>query len=431
MTMDSASKKSGYYRTYQRRAYVSKAGYARLDAVLRGVCTLYNAALEDRRNAWSFEKLKRTKNQQKKVFTDVRKDDPEGLGSVNTRLVVDSALERLDRAFQAFFRRVKAGKNPGYPRFKPWRRFRTLEARAIEAAWVRTPGQLRINGLPVIRFCADGLPDGQPVSLKLTRSGCRLTLSLTYLWQPPEPAPTGGAVGIDRGVTWRAALSTGELAPSLADPKADADIRRKQRRLSRCKKFSRQWRKRRAILARAQEKRAVRRKQANHRLTTDIARRFSVIAVEDLKIGDMTHSAKGDAENPGRRVRQKAGLNRGILTQGWGQILQQLDYKAEWAGGQVVRIPAPYTSQTCAACGVIDPASRNRERFECVACGHRDHADVNAAKNIRRLGLKALGQGETWAAPPPSLDGPADFNSGRKPVQGRLDLGRSNPPAPG
>ncbi|RYG85567.1 MAG: transposase, partial [Alphaproteobacteria bacterium] len=124
---------------------------------------------------------------------------------------------------------------------------------------------------------------------------------------------------------------------------------------------------------------------ALHGASVAIVRRFGVVAIEDLNIKAMTASAKGSVEQPGRGVRQKAGLNRSILAQGWGIFEQMLDYKLEGTGGRLVYVPAPYTSQTCAECGVVDARSRESQAvFRCVACGHSDHADTNAARNIQR-----------------------------------------------
>ncbi|MET8991866.1 transposase, partial [Nonomuraea wenchangensis] len=126
---------------------------------------------------------------------------------------------------------------------------------------------------------------------------------------------------------------------------------------------------------------ADRRKDWVEKTSTGLARRFDVIAVEDLKISHMTRSARGTLEAPGRNVRQKAGLNRGILAAGWGRLVQRLEHKAP---GRVRKINPRYTSQTCNACGHRAAESReSQSRFRCVACGHQAHADVNAAENLR------------------------------------------------
>jgi putative transposase len=115
---------------------------------------------------------------------------------------------------------------------------------------------------------------------------------------------------------------------------------------------------------------------------------FDVIAIEDLHVQAMTRSARGTIEQPGSNVAAKAGLNRSILDAGWGQLTRLLAYKAESAGRELVRIPAPGTSQTCAACGNRDSTNRvSREHFSCVACGHEDHADANAAAVILAAGI--------------------------------------------
>ncbi|MFN8757337.1 MAG: RNA-guided endonuclease InsQ/TnpB family protein, partial [Tagaea sp.] len=115
----------------------------------------------------------------------------------------------------------------------------------------------------------------------------------------------------------------------------------------------------------------------------------------------MTASAAGTAAKPGRRVAQKSGLNRAILDKGWGELRRQLVYKAEWLGGQVVEVDPRFTSQTCAACGQVDARSRlDQARFACVACGHRANADTNAARNILRRGLAAIGDETTGGGLP-------------------------------
>ncbi len=139
----------------------------------------------------------------------------------------------------------------------------------------------------------------------------------------------------------------------------------------------------RAAIARLKARESDRRKNWVEQTTTDLARRFDVIGVEDLRIRSMTKSARGTREAPGRNVRQKAGLSRAILAQGWGLLVQRLEHKAP---GRVEKINPAYTSQTCSSCGHV--ASENRESqavFRCAACRHEANADVNAAINIARI----------------------------------------------
>jgi putative transposase len=130
-----------------------------------------------------------------------------------------------------------------------------------------------------------------------------------------------------------------------------------------------------------------------HKCSTAIADQHAVIAIEDLRVASMTASARGTRAAPGKQVRQKAGLNRAILDASWREFARQLAYKLEDRGGALVRVPAAYTSQRCHCCGHTAAQNRrSRERFECVACGHAEHADVNAAKNILAAGHAAWAQ---------------------------------------
>ena len=198
----------------------------------------------------------------------------------------------------------------------------------------------------------------------------------------PVPAPGNGQmVGIDRGVAIAAALSTGELlyVPGLT---AWEQMRfgRLERKLARAERGSGRRSRVRLALARLKAREADRRKDWAEKVSTDIARRFDLIRVEDLQISGMTRSAKGTAQSPGRSVRAKSGLNRKILQSGWGLLVRRLQEKAP---GRVEKVNSAFTSQRCSACGQVDPKSRESQAvFRCTACGYACHADVNAAINI-------------------------------------------------
>jgi putative transposase len=198
----------------------------------------------------------------------------------------------------------------------------------------------------------------------------------------PVPAPGNGqAVGIDRGVVVSVALSTGELlyAPALTG-RERIRLRRLQRTLARAKRGSNRRGRVKHAIARLKARETDRRKDWVEKTSTDIVRRFDVIRVEGLQIGNMTRSARGTRDSPGRNVRQKAGLNRGILRSGWGLLVRRLQDKAP---GRVEKIKPHYTSQRCSACGQVDRDSRESQAvFQCTACGFVGHADVNAAINI-------------------------------------------------
>jgi citrate lyase subunit beta/citryl-CoA lyase len=223
---------------------------------------------------------------------------------------------------------------------------------------------------------------------------------------PPIDGPgTGQVVGIDRGVAVSAALSTGERlsVPGLRETEAQR-LLRLQRRLARAKPGSNSRARVKTALARIKARQTDRRKDWVEQTSTELARRFDVVRVEDLKIKNMVRSARGTLAAPGTHVQAKAGLNRSIHAAGWGLLVTRLEDKAP---GRVERINPAYTSQICHACGHC--AAENRESqavFRCRACGHADHADVNAAKNI------AAGRAVTCPSRPTDPD--------RPPVRGAL-----------
>jgi putative transposase len=199
----------------------------------------------------------------------------------------------------------------------------------------------------------------------------------------PIPGPGDGSVmGIDRGVVVSAALSTGELlhAPSPT-PSGRIRLRRLQQRLARSKRGSLRRQRTKLAIAKLRARETDRRRDWVEKTTTDLARRFDTIRVEDLDVRAMTRSARGTIEEPGVRVAQKRGLNRAISSQAWGGLVARLHDKA---AGRIERVPAAYTSQRCSACGYIAPESRKSQAvFACVACHAGPcNADVNAARNI-------------------------------------------------
>ncbi|QKW40244.1 transposase [Actinomadura sp. NAK00032] len=321
--------------------------------------------------------------------------------AAGSQTVQQQALRDFAQAMANFF--------TGTHRRPTWRKagvhegFRVVGARG--RAWdvrrlSRRTGEVRVPKVGWVRFrwSRPVPPDARSFRVTRDRAG-RWHVAFAHV-PAPVPAPGNGeAVGVDRGVAVSAALSTGEMrtVPGLTPGEAER-LKRLLRRLARARPGSNRRARLKAAVARLKARQTDRRKDWVEKTSTDLAHRFDVIAVEDLNVRGMTRSARGTVDAPGTGVRQKAGLNRGILAAGWGRLVVRLEDKAP---GRVVKVDPAYTSQTCHACG--HRARDNRESqavFRCVACGHQANADVNAARNIRdtACNIRDTAVGRTVAA---------------------------------
>jgi transposase len=319
--------------------------------------------------------------EQCRQLTAARADNPwlrEG-----SQTVQQQALRDFGQAMRNFFagthRRPhwrKAGRDDGFritgalPR--QW------DVRRLNRNW----GEVKIPKTGWVRFrWSRPVPEGAK-SYRVTRDRAgRWHVAFAHVPDPVDGPGTGGVVGIDRGVTVSAALSTGEMltVPGLTGREARR-LRSLERKLAKAGRGSNRRGKARSAIARLKAREADRRKDWCEKVSTDLARRFDVIRVEDLKITNMTRSARGTAEAPGRNVARKTGLNRGISKAGWGLLVRRLQDKAP---GRVQKINPAFTSQRCSACGHTAAESRESQAlFRCVACGYTCNADVNAARNI-------------------------------------------------
>ena len=243
-------------------------------------------------------------------------------------------------------------------------------------------GEVRVPKVGWVRFrWSRPIPDGVK-SLRITRDRAgRWHVAFAHIPRPVPAPGNGQVIGVDRGVTVSAALSTGEM---LTVPGLGAGEQRRLQHLERTLARARQGSNRRstikAAIARLKARETGRRKDWCEKLSTSLARRFDVIRIEDLRIQNMTRSAGGTIGAPGRGVAAKAALNRGIGRSGWGLLARRLEDKAP---GRVERVDPAFTSQRCSACGHVDRRSRESQAvFRCTACGYACNADANAARNI-------------------------------------------------
>ena len=329
-----------------------------------------------------------------RTLTGLKVHRPEVVASSIT--LCRSTLKRLDRAYGAFFRRVKSGETPGFPRFKPVSRFDSLE-------WVDRGGwklkiqhrRLYLMGIGEIKINYLRPIMGEPKAITVKREGSKWWLSVRCVNVPAMPLERScSETGIDLGIVNQIATSDGELKKGKHfASKAQIQLAAAQRKLATQQRGSNRRRRQVDEVVRIHLKIKNQRSDAAHKLSRQLVNDYDLIALEDLKITDMVRAPKGkaDPEQPGaflpNGANRKAGLNRSIYDAGWGQFVSQLSYKAESAGRTVVSVNPCYTSQTCAECHHVDSGNRvNQKEFRCLRCGHCDFADINAARNILRAG---------------------------------------------
>jgi putative transposase len=381
------------------RLYPTGSQESRLRFMLDVTRQTYNALLQERRDAWRGRGISITTKQQYAEMTDLRKEDARFAAVY--RECQDAVLHRLDLAMSAFFRRLRRGETPGYPRFKPSSRWKQLEFphgnRALRLDDAQT--RVRIPGVGTVK-----LRKGREVP----DFGRAFVVEKNLRWyavfecqREAKPlALTGKTIGVDRGVHVLAATSEGKLFANArhgerrsrilaGHAKALAAVTERDAR-GRCLNRAAPERVAAARrLARASERVANARLDWLHEVANGIVADADRIALEDLRLGTMTRSAKGTVEKPGRNVVAKRGLNRALLDAGFGILARLIREKAEYAAREVIAVDPRYSSQTCGRCLHVAAESRRRRRFCCVACGWAVHADVAAALEIcRRVELR-------------------------------------------
>jgi putative transposase len=358
-------------------------------AQIAGACRfVYNLGLEQRRDWWRQYKTNTGLNisfaSQCRELTELRAEvDWLKAAPVHT---LQQALRDLDRAYQNFFAGRAAYPTPRKRGVNDSFRFPDPVSLIVERTG-KSSGRVKMPKLGWVRLRGWYALSGDICTITVSRRAGQWFAAVQCEREVAEPMPsTLPAVGIDMGVAVFAALSDGtNIAPANHGKKALRALRKAQRALARKKRGSANRRKAVRRVARIQQRVANARKDFLHKKSTTIAKNHGVVVVEALQVRNMSASAKGTAEEPGRQVRQKAGLNRAILDQGWSMFRTMLGYKLVDRGGKMIEVPPAYTSQTCSCCGCVDAGNRrDQATFVCVRCGHTANADTNAAINILR-----------------------------------------------
>lgn len=305
---------------------------------------------------------------------------------------LQQVCKRLAEAFKRMF--TKGTKHSGRsPRFK-------LRGDVCSA---RFPIALRIEGSKIkipkigwVRFWKSREIIGtvKNVTLRKESTGWFVSIQTERVIETPVH-PSTSEIGIDVGISRFATFSNGSFVePINAFKTLQSKLAKAQRFLDRKDKFSSNWIKQKKIVSRIHSKIANIRRDFLHKLSTKISDSQAVVYVEDLKVSNMSRSAKGTIENPGKNVKAKSGLNRSILDQGWSMFREMLAYKLAWRGGKLVAVSPAYTSQRCPKCGHVAKENRKSQSvFCCVECGHSANADHVGAINVLRAGQVLCGVG--------------------------------------
>ncbi|MDR0674309.1 MAG: transposase [Zoogloeaceae bacterium] len=305
--------------------------------------------------------------------------------------VLQQALKNLERAYANFFE-----KRADFPKFKKKGQkdgFRFPQGVKLDEGNSR----IYLPKLGWMRYRKSREAPGVVKNVTVSLSAGKWFVSIQTAREVPDPVPEAtSAVGIDMGIARFATLSDGSfIAPLSSFRKDEQRLLRYQRAMSRKVKFSQNWKKAKAKVQRLHVRIGNVRRDYLHKCSTTISQNHAMVCIEDLQVKNMSRSASGTKDAPGRKVRAKSGLNKSILDQGWFEFRRQLDYKLTWNGGWLIAVPPQDTSRTCPACGHVSAENRpTQARFCCTACGFEENADLVGAINILARGHRVAACGE-------------------------------------
>ena len=304
------------------------------------------------------------------------------------------ALKDLEKAYNNFF-----AKRADFPRFKrkgSGDSFRYPDSKQIDLDQANS--RILLPKLGWLRYRNSRNVLGEVRNVTVSQSSGKWFVSIQTEREIEQPLPTAtSAVGINVGIARFATMSDASfIAPLNSFKTHQQRLARYQRRMSRKVKFSNNWKKAKARVQQIHTGIANARKDFLHKSTTTISQNHALVCIEGLQVRNMSRSSKGNSEKHGKMVKQKSGLNRSILDQGWGEFRRQLAYKVAWHGGILLAVPPHHTSQTCPACGRVSKDNRQTQaKFLCVDCDYENHADVVGAINVLERGYRLLACGES------------------------------------
>ena len=300
--------------------------------------------------------------------------------------LLQQSLKDLENAFKNFF-----AKRSNFPKFKhkgSKDSFRFPQYFKLE----QYNNRIYLPKIGWVRYRNSRNVIGKAKNITVSQKCGKWYASIQTEWEIEAPRPNGGEIGIDMGIVRFATLSNGEyFEPINAFKTYKGKLAKLQRRFKNKSKFSKNWQKLKAKIAKLHYKIANIRRNYLHQISNTISKNHAIVYIEDLHIKNMSKSAKGTSEQPGKNVKQKSALNRAILDQSWYEFRRQLDYKLFWSGGYLIPVPPQNTSRCCPACGYTAKENRQTQsKFECVECGYQNNADVVGAINILKRGQELL-----------------------------------------
>ena len=363
-------------KAFQYRLYPTKSQHRLLEATLETCRRFYNTCLAERKEAYEQEKRTISKFAQLRQVKTLKESNIYA-ATVHSH-ILQVVVADLDKAFQAFFRRVKTGEKPGYPRFKGRNRFDSFGLKEYGNGFRLDGRRLKLSGIGRVAVRWHRELEGQIKTARVIRKAGHWYVSFACEVEQPEPLPlTGQSVGVDVGVASLITLSDGT---KVDNPKwyraSQAKLRIAQRRVARRKKGGKNRRKAVLQLQRLHLHTQNQRRDFLNKLTHDLVQANDVIAVEDLRITNMVRNRH---------------LSKSILDSGWGYFRERLAAKAVEAGRVVVAVNPAYTSKSCSACGTIFEHLTLSDRWVECSCGLSLDRDHNAALNIQRAGHVRLG----------------------------------------
>jgi putative transposase len=363
-------------KTFQYRLYPTAAQETTMNATLNECRWLYNHFLERRKIAWEAEAVSLHLFGQLGTLPTFKQERP-SLSGVHAQVLQNVGV-RINFAFQAFFRRVKAGETPGYPRFRGRERYDSFCYPQAPSGCKLNGDRLTLSGIGTVRVGLHRPLEGTPKTVCVRRSSTgKWYVTFACEWEPTPLPPSREQAGIDVGLASFATLSTGEaIARSHFFRKEEKELAKAQRKHAKEAKGTPKRKHRRKAVARVHERIRFRRKEFAHQHARRVVNRFGLIAVEDIHAHRMLHNHC---------------LAKSISDAAWALFLALIASKAAWAGRTFIAVNPAHTSQDCSACGHRQKMPLSERVFACPCCGGHWDRDVNAARNILRLGLQAVG----------------------------------------